>query len=176
MATITDPALDAPLTRADDLFHVFHEAEKPASEFRCGAEMEKPGVFRADASPFPYEGERGVRAVLETLEADFGWKADRETEGGPLIALLRKGASITLEPGAQLELSGAPLVTMHEIADELDEHMAEIKPISDQPGLYLAGPGLPPLRPARGPRLRPQAALRHHARRTCRPAAVTRST
>jgi glutamate--cysteine ligase len=144
VATISDPALDAPLTRADDLFHVFHEAEKPSSKFRCGAEMEKPGVFRADAAPFPYEGERGVRVILEKLEADFGWKADRETEGGPLIALLRKGASITLEPGAQLELSGAPLVTMHEIADELDEHIAEIRPISEQLGCTWLGLGFHP--------------------------------
>ncbi len=144
MATLTDPALESPITRADDLFHVFHSAEKPATEFRVGAEMEKPGVFREDAAPFPYEGERGVRVVLENLEASFGWAPDREYDGGPLIALLRKGASITLEPGAQFELSGAPLVTMHEIKDELDEHLAELRPISEKLGVTWLGLGFHP--------------------------------
>jgi glutamate--cysteine ligase len=144
VATLTDPALESPITRADDLFHVFHSAEKPAAEFRVGAEMEKPGVFREDAAPCPYEGERGVRVVLENLEATFGWAPDREVPGGPLIALLRKGASITLEPGAQFELSGAPLVTMHEIKDELDEHLAELRPISEKLGVTWLGLGFHP--------------------------------
>src|SRR5690348_11669972 len=95
--------IDKPVTSYDDLLSIFHQAIKPASEFRVGAEMEKFGVLE-DGAPIPYEGEVGVRAILEQL-VEKGWKPERESEGGPLIALLRDGASVTLEPGSQLELS-----------------------------------------------------------------------
>src|SRR5688572_26069264 len=91
---------DQPIASYEDLLSIFHAAIKPASAFRVGAEMEKFGVFE-DGSPIPYDGEHGVRAILEDLTAK-GWLPEAETEGGPLIALLREGASITLEPGSQL--------------------------------------------------------------------------
>src|SRR5512135_2568569 len=120
---------DRILTRPDDLLEPFFEACKPASEFRIGAEQEKVGLlFRGSERPraILYEPQPGsnapaVRDVLEALETRFGWT--RPDAGGPLIALNRDGASVTLEPGAQLELSGAPLGTIHEIDREMSRHL-----------------------------------------------------
>ncbi|MBX3232323.1 MAG: glutamate--cysteine ligase [Labilithrix sp.] len=133
---------DKPIGSYDDLLSIFHAAIKPASEFRCGAEMEKPGVF-ADGRPVPYDGEPSVRAILEELTKK-GWTPDGEYAGGPLIALLRNGASVTLEPGAQLELSGAPLVNAHQICSEFRSHLAEIAPYSQAHGITWLGLGFHP--------------------------------
>lgn len=82
------------------------EAEKGPELHAVGAEMEKPAIDALTFAPIPYEGPRGVAAILAALEK-HGWLAERETEGGPIIALTRGWASVTLEPGGQLELSGA---------------------------------------------------------------------
>lgn len=134
---------DRPIRSFEQLLEPFAASEKPASEFLCGAEAEKPGVF-ADFSPFPYEGPRGgVSTILNEL-AGRGWTGDREYEGGPLLALLRDGASITLEPGSQLELSGAPLPTTHAIAKEMRAHLAELAGISERLGVTWLGIGFQP--------------------------------
>ena len=133
---------DKPIASYDDLLSLFHGAIKPAPEFRVGAEMEKFGVYE-DGTPVPYEGDRGVRAVLQEL-VKVGWKPDSETEGGPLIALLRDGASVTLEPGSQLELSGAPLVHAHDICAEFRGHLAEIAPFSKEKKITWLGLGFHP--------------------------------
>ncbi|MEO6420661.1 MAG: glutamate--cysteine ligase, partial [Polyangiaceae bacterium] len=139
-----DPALSAPIKAFDDLLVLFHETEKPAEKYRIGAEMEKPGVFKGTAAALPYDGEKSVLRVLEELECNHGWKADRENPGGPLIALLRNHASVTLEPGGQLELSGAPLVDVHEVCTEFREHMSELHAISEKLGLVWLGIGFHP--------------------------------
>jgi glutamate--cysteine ligase len=113
------PSADAqaqPLVSLDQLLIPFHEAMKPVEQHRIGAEAEKFGVDAVTGAPLPYEGERSVVTVLQALVDRHGWHAERETPGGPLIALLRAGASVTLEPGGQLELSGAPL---EDISNEL---------------------------------------------------------
>ncbi|MDF2696186.1 MAG: Glutamate--cysteine ligase [Labilithrix sp.] len=133
---------DKPITSYDDLLSLFHAAIKPASEFRVGAEMEKFGVYD-DGTPVPYDGDSGVRAILESLVAK-GWKPEAETEGGPLIALLRDGASVTLEPGSQLELSGAPLLHSHQICAEFRAHLAEIAPFSQEKKIHWLGLGFHP--------------------------------
>lgn len=133
---------DKPIGSYDDLLSIFHSAIKPASEFRCGAEMEKPGVF-ADGRPLPYEGDVSVRAILEDLTKK-GWTPDPEYAQGSLIALLRDGASITLEPGAQLELSGAPLRDTHQICAEFRNHLAEIAAYSSAHGIKWLGLGFHP--------------------------------
>ena len=71
--------------------------------------------------PVPYEGERGIGALLRRVAAEDGWKP--LIEGEHVIALEKDGASITLEPGGQLELSGAPLRTIHETCDEFHAHL-----------------------------------------------------
>lgn len=145
-ATVTAETLsDEPIASYDDLLSIFHEALKPAAEFRVGAEMEKFGVYE-DGTPIPYEGDRGVKGVLEDL-AKRGWRPEAESEGGPLIALLRDGASITLEPGSQLELSGAPLANVHQICAEFRAHLAEITPFSQKAQIRWLGLGFHPFAP-----------------------------
>ncbi len=147
-----DSGNEAPITSHDDLFSIFRAAETHADAFRIGAEMEKPGVFESNAggasgvrtyAPVPYEGEKSVVAVLRDL-ASKGWKPEREKEGGPLIALLKDGASITLEPGGQLELSGAAFADVHAVCWEIGTHLKEIGPISRQIGAHWLGIGFHP--------------------------------
>ncbi|MFO0762875.1 MAG: glutamate-cysteine ligase family protein [Byssovorax sp.] len=144
MAQSPDDPKAAPVTTFDDLLIPFHQAIKPESEFRIGAEAEKFGVDSATGAPIPYEGDKGVLAVLEALVERHGWTPDHETPGGPLIALVRAGASVTLEPGAQLELSGAPLRTIHQIAAETSGHFAELRDISSELGITWLGVGFHP--------------------------------
>lgn len=139
----TDSGNDAPIASHDDLFEIFRAAEAPNGPFKIGAEMEKPGVYESTLAPLPYEGEKGVRAVLEDL-MQKGWKPEREKEGGPLIALLKDGASITLEPGAQLELSGAAFADVHAVCWEISTHLKEIAPVSRKIGARWMGIGFHP--------------------------------
>jgi len=144
MAEPTRPEDTAPIASFDDLYAPFFGAMKPPSEFRIGAEAEKFGVF-ADGSPIPYEGERGVKRILEELASHFGWEPHGERPGGPLISLLRgDGGSVTLEPGAQLELSGAPLDDMHQIAAETAAHLEEVRQVSEPLGIRFLGLGFHP--------------------------------
>ncbi|MCB9591815.1 MAG: glutamate--cysteine ligase [Sandaracinaceae bacterium] len=129
----------------DDLLAPFHDAEKPASRWRVGTEAEKFGVRLEDGSPLPFEGDGGVRQVLLELEDRHGWHSDREHAAGDVISLRRGDASITLEPGAQLELSGAPLTTIHQTCAEFRGHMAELRDISDELGIAWLGLGFHPL-------------------------------
>ncbi len=142
--THADTRLDQPIRSHDDLLAHFYESAKPAREWRIGAEMEKFGVYTATGEPVPYAGDRGVLRVLQSLVDGHSWAPDAESDGGPVIALLRHRASITLEPGAQLELSGAPLETIHQICAELRGHMAELAPISQDLGISWLGLGFHP--------------------------------
>ena len=110
-----------------------------------GTEAEKFGVFVADGRPLPFEGERSVKTVLAELVDRHGWFEERETEGGEVISLRRGDASITLEPGAQLELSGAPLSSIHQTCAEFRGHMAELRDISDELGVAWLGLGFHPI-------------------------------
>ncbi|MBX3188252.1 MAG: glutamate--cysteine ligase [Labilithrix sp.] len=131
------------MTSYDELLALFHEAVKPADQFRVGAEMEKFGVY-AGGDPVPYEGEHGVLALMKELAAERGWAIEREIEDGPIVALLRDGASITLEPGSQFELSGAPLLQCHQICAEFRGHLAELAPFSERAGIKWLGVGFHP--------------------------------
>jgi glutamate--cysteine ligase len=136
------PSTSHALTRHDDLLAPFYDACKPRERWRIGTEAEKCGVY-ADGSPVPFEGDRGVGAVLAAL-AKNGWEPHREVDGGAILSLTRNDASITLEPGAQLELSGAPLRTIHETRAEMDAHLAEIRVIGDRLGIAWLGLGFHP--------------------------------
>ncbi len=129
-----------PLSR-DDLLAPFFDAQSPRDAWRLGSEAEKFGVRIADGAPLQYEGEIGVRTILERLEARFGWRPMYEYEGGPILGLKREGASITLEPGGQLELSGAPLVSAHAWADEIATHHDELEAVSSDLDVAWLGLG-----------------------------------
>jgi glutamate--cysteine ligase len=122
---------DRPLTFAD-LIHWFDKGSKPASAWRVGAEHEK-FVFRLGShEPVPYEP-NGIKALLDGLTR-FGWEP--VMEGGNVISL---------EPGGQFELSGAPLETVHDICEETGNHLQEVKVVADELGLAFLGLGYTPL-------------------------------
>lgn len=142
---VVNPGEERPLRSEEELVELFHASETPPSAFRIGTEAEKFGVLADTLAPLDYAGTRGVERVFEALISGHGWTAESEYEGGPLIALQRAGASITLEPGAQFELSGAPLATLHETRAELAAHLAELRLISEQLNLAWLGLGFHPL-------------------------------
>ncbi len=127
----------------EDLVEVFRRGEKPAERFRVGTEHEKIGLTTDDHSPVPYDTPRGIRTLLETIAEVDGWT--RILEGPNVIALEKEGASITLEPGGQLELSGAPLRTVHETCDEFHTHLALMKRVSEPLGIVWLGLGIHPV-------------------------------
>jgi glutamate--cysteine ligase len=130
----------------DELVAYLEAGSKPESEWRIGTEHEKFGFYRQGHGPIPYAGDRGIRVLLETLQDRFGW--DPIEEAGNIIALrpkdCPKGGAITLEPGGQLELSGAPLENVHETYEELRQHFAEVREVSDDVGIGFLGLGFSP--------------------------------
>jgi glutamate--cysteine ligase len=136
---------DVPVRHVDDLEQIFHDAEKPSDRHRIGAEAEKFGLEAETLAPVAYSGPRSILAIFERLQARHGWSPVREADGSPIIALERGNASITLEPGAQLELSGAPWSDVHEIHREFVEHFAELGEISGDLGLSWYSIGYHPL-------------------------------
>ncbi len=131
-----------PITGIDQLAAYMAEGSKSPRDFRIGTEHEKFGFRRSDLGVPPYEGPGGIREVLEGIEAN-GWEPIQDT--GKTIGLKRDGASVSLEPAGQLELSGAPLASLHETRDEMAAHFAEIRPISERLGLGFAPLGFHPL-------------------------------
>jgi glutamate--cysteine ligase len=130
-----------PIEDRRQLVEYFAAGNKPRAAWRMGTEHEKFGFDTATLKPLPYDGERGVRAMLEGLRR-FGWEA--VTEGNNIIALQRGKASITLEPGGQFELSGAPLETLHETAEENAQHIREVKAVAGEIGAGYIGLGFAP--------------------------------
>ena len=140
----TLPKPDAPLRGMDDLLVLFHDAEKPRERWLIGTEAERIAVQQASGAHLPYDGPVSVVAIFDRLIAEHGWEAVRETPGGPIIALLGDDASVTLEPGSQIELSGAPYKTVHEGKAESDAHWADLRPVIDELELVWLGLGCHP--------------------------------
>ena len=132
-----------PIGAVDELVDYLRGGEKPPERWRVGTEHEKIGLHEASQSPVSYEGDRGIRAVLERVAETGGWEPVEEA--GRLIELRKHGASITLEPGGQLELSGAPLRTIHETCDEFHTHLALMKQVCEPLGIAWLGLGIHPL-------------------------------
>jgi glutamate--cysteine ligase len=130
--------------RYEDLFLPFTEAFTPAEAWRVGAEAEKLGVLSDTLAPLPYSGPRSVEAVLGLLGDKFGWQSESEYEGGPVISMRRGNASITLEPGGQVELSGAPFASVRDTGREWDEHLHELNVVGEELGITWLGLGFHP--------------------------------
>ena len=135
-----------PLTR-EALVGALSKGIKPKEQWRIGAEHEKFGFDRATLRRPTYDGPAGIRAMLEGLQR-FGWSPVEEA--GHVIALERRNAegytaSISLEPGGQFELSGAPLKDIHDICSETGQHLVEVKMVADELGLGFLGSGFDPL-------------------------------
>jgi glutamate--cysteine ligase len=143
---LTECVLDErPLELADLAAHLA-TGSKPKTEFRIGAEHEKFGFRTGSLTPVPYDGEAGIEALMKGLMR-FGWTPIVEVSdrGETLIGLHRDDANVSLEPGGQFELSGAPLKTIHEIAAETGRHLAETRTVADELGLGFLGLGFSPL-------------------------------
>ncbi|WP_422071816.1 glutamate--cysteine ligase [Tranquillimonas rosea] len=115
---------------------------KPPEDWRIGTEHEKFGYCKDTLKPLPYDGPRSIRAMLEGLRDSFGWSPVEE--GGLIIGLEKDGANVSLEPGGQLELSGAPLENIHQTCDEVNQHLAEVKSVADGIGAGFIGLGAAP--------------------------------
>ena len=115
---------------------------KPKSDWRIGTEHEKFGYCKDTLKPLPYSGERSILTVLEGLRDEYGWAPI--LEAGSLIGLSKNGANVSLEPGGQLELSGAPLETIHETCDEVNTHLREVRSVADRVGVGFIGLGAAP--------------------------------
>jgi len=132
-----------PITSHNQLAEYLESGCKPREEWRIGTEHEKFGYCKDTLKPLPYAGERSILAVLEGLRDLHGWAP--LMEGGNLIGLEKDGANISLEPGGQLELSGAPLENIHETCDEVNAHLADVKSIADRVGVGFIGLGAAPI-------------------------------
>ena len=130
-----------PITAVSQLADWFAQGCKPRDAWRIGTEHEKFGFRIADLAPPPYEPQ-GIRAMLEGLQG-LGWQPILD-RGNP-IGLTRGKASVSLEPGGQFELSGAPLSDLHATRAELDDHLAEVRAIAAPLGLGFAPLGFHPL-------------------------------
>lgn len=120
----------------------FEDGCKPAEEWRIGTEHEKFAFRTDDLSPLPYEGNPGIRDLLTGLQR-FGWEP--VFEGDNIIALKdENSANVSLEPGGQFELSGAPLKTIHETCEELHEHLRQLRIINNELGVSMIGIGFHP--------------------------------
>lgn len=132
---------DTPVTDRDQLVATLASGEKPKADWRIGTEHEKFGFRTDDLRPPTFDGERGIEALLDGMTR-FGWTP--APEHGRTIALTRDSASVTLEPAGQLELSGAPLETIHQTHDEIATHLDEVKAVAEPMGLGFLGMGFQP--------------------------------
>mgnify|MGYP001026123074 FL=1 len=130
-----------PIGARDDLVRYLEAGSKPRADWRIGTEHEKfvydPRTFK----PVPYDGRPGIRLLLEGM-ARFGWQPILEGEN--IIGLSQNGASLSLEPGGQFELSGAPLKTVHETCAEVNTHQRQVREVAGEIGAGVIGLGYAP--------------------------------
>jgi glutamate--cysteine ligase len=131
-----------PIAHKRELIEHISRGEKPKADWRIGTEHEKFGFYRETRQPVPYEGPTGIRALLDGLASTYGY--ERVMEGENVIALKLGGASISLEPGGQFELSGAPLEHLHQTCAEVGTHLAHLRDVAGKLGIAFLGLGFSP--------------------------------
>ena len=130
------------VTSKDQLIAVLSGGSKPKDQWRLGTEHEKFSYRSSDFSPLPYGGPNGIQALLNGLRR-FGWQGVYEGEN--IIALSQKDkGSVSLEPGGQVELSGAPLDNVHQTCTEVTDHLKHVKTVGDELGIGMLGLGFTP--------------------------------
>jgi len=134
-----DPGI--PVENKQQLVDFIASGCKPPEDWRIGTEHEKFAFDLETLRPLPYDGKPGIRALLEGLTR-FGWKP--LLEDGKPIALTMDGQNITLEPGGQFELSGAPLRTIHDTCVEVNTHLAQVREVGAEIGSGMLGLGFNP--------------------------------
>ena len=130
-----------PVTAKSQLIDWIAEGNKPKSDWRIGTEHEKFVYDLKTLRPVSYDALNGIGALLKGL-IRYGWEPIEEN--GKIIAMAQNGESITLEPGGQFELSGAPLRTIHETCREVGQHLKQVKTISEELGIGVLGMGFNP--------------------------------
>jgi len=132
-----------PIEHFGQLAEYLADGCKPEADWRIGTEHEKFGYCKDTLNPLPYEGDRSIKAMLEGLRDRFGWSEIQEA--GHIIGLEKDGANVSLEPGGQLELSGAPLESIHQTCDEVNVHLREVQDVADGIGAGFIGLGAAPI-------------------------------
>src|ERR1700744_4785438 len=130
-----------PIQSRDDLVRHLSKGCKPKSQWRIGTEHEKFVYDLKTHKPVAYEGEPGIRQLLNGMKR-FGWQ--EVLEGGNIIGLTQNGASLSLEPGGQFELSGAPLKTLHDTCAEVNTHLDQTREVASEMGVGMLGLGFAP--------------------------------
>ena len=136
-----DTTDNSPICGVDELVGYLAAGNKPRDKWRIGTEHEKFPFYVDGHGPVPYGGERGIRALLEGMQAKLGWEPI--VDAGNIIGLVEptgQGA-ISLEPGGQFELSGAPLETIHQTCREGNAHLAQLREIAEPLGIRFLGLG-----------------------------------
>ncbi len=141
MATDT-PQNEEPITDARQLMAWLESGCTAKAKWRVGTEHEKFGFYKKSLQPIPYDGPHGIRMLLEEMAARFGWRM--ELEAGRPIALTKGTAAITLEPGGQFELAGAPLETIHDTHIEINEHLRQLGEVCRGMDVAFLGIGVHP--------------------------------
>jgi glutamate--cysteine ligase len=133
-----------PVETRDELVAWFEAGSKPKSQYRIGTEHEKFAFTVESHRPVPYDGRRSIRALLEGMQHLLGWEPI--VEDGHIIGMfdVTGGGAISLEPGGQFELSGAPVESVHQTSAELMAHLAQIKEIARPLGIGFLGIGMTP--------------------------------
>ena len=126
-----------------DLIERLASGSKPPKDWRVGTEHEKIGFIEKTLKPLPYDGPISIRALLDSMSTQFGWQPIME--GEYIIGGKKDGASLSLEPGGQFELSGAPLETIHETCSEISQHLRETRAIAEPMGAEFLGLGFSPI-------------------------------
>ena len=133
-----------PIERRDDLVAWFEQGCKPRSQWRIGTEHEKFAFTIEGHNPVPYESRRSIRALLLGMQHLLGWEPIMEADNIIGLFDVTGGGAISLEPGGQFELSGAPLKTVHQTHVELMAHLAQVREIAGPLGIGFLGIGMTP--------------------------------
>ncbi len=130
-----------PIRSRDDLVRYLESGGKPRSQWRIGTEHEKFVYDLATHKPLTYGGKPGIRVMLEGMRR-FGWEPVMEGEN--IIGLTQNEAGISLEPGGQFELSGAPLRSLHQTCAEVNTHQSQVREVAGEIGAGVLGLGFAP--------------------------------
>ena len=140
-----DQSDPTPIASKAELIAWIAAGEKPASDFRIGTEHEKFPFYKADLTPVPYAGPCGIKALLDGMQGLLGWEPIMEGDHPIGLADVTGGGAISLEPGGQFELSGAPVLSLHDTAVETACHLAQVKQVAEPLGIGFLGLGHSPL-------------------------------
>ena len=133
-----------PIESRDELVAWFEQGAKPKAQFRIGTEHEKFAFSTDGNKPVPYEGQRSIRALLVGMQHLLGWEPIMDGPNIIGLADVTGGGAISLEPGGQFELSGAPVETVHQTCGELMAHLAQLREIARPLGIGFLGLGMSP--------------------------------